>query len=310
MLTDIVADQVDVVTRGFLGLTVACARCHDHKFDPISADDYYGLAGIFFSTRILPDPGPKTAGSPMLRTHDRHPGRCSGRVRGRRSQNLAAGPGGVGEGPRPRRARPIARGLLPRLREIVQAAGSASEDSFGRPPRFRRPQLGRAAWRGDSGRRLATVRWRDVEGPRRGALLGEPSRACPGSASTRPPRSRSSLGTLTLPGRTRSTSTPGRESPAAIRWRSRRSPGVVRHRGRGSPNAEPQLRRRRDLRPLDSPRRGRLAGAGRGLRWTTARAGLVSRSSGSRSSAGDVVELVVTPRGGVQPATPRPSGSS
>ncbi len=51
----IVADEweerVDAVSRTFLGLTVACARCHDHKFDPISADDYYGLAGIFASTR-------------------------------------------------------------------------------------------------------------------------------------------------------------------------------------------------------------------------------------------------------------------
>jgi hypothetical protein len=68
MMTDIVADQVDVVGRAFLGLTIACARCHDHKFDPISNADYYGLAGIFFSTHILPDPGAKTAGSPMLRT--------------------------------------------------------------------------------------------------------------------------------------------------------------------------------------------------------------------------------------------------
>jgi hypothetical protein len=68
MLTDIVADQIDVTTRSFLGLTMACSRCHDHKFDPISNEDYYALAGIFFSTRILPNPGPKTNGSPMLRT--------------------------------------------------------------------------------------------------------------------------------------------------------------------------------------------------------------------------------------------------
>jgi hypothetical protein len=40
-------DRVDVVTRGFLGLTVACARCHDHKYDPIPQTDYYALAGIF-----------------------------------------------------------------------------------------------------------------------------------------------------------------------------------------------------------------------------------------------------------------------
>jgi hypothetical protein len=67
MLTDIVDDQIDVTSRGFLGLTMACARCHDHKFDPISTDDYYGMAGIFFSSHILPNPGAKTAGSPVLR---------------------------------------------------------------------------------------------------------------------------------------------------------------------------------------------------------------------------------------------------
>jgi mono/diheme cytochrome c family protein len=44
-------DRVDTFSRGFLGLTVACARCHDHKFDPISQRDYYALAGIFFSTK-------------------------------------------------------------------------------------------------------------------------------------------------------------------------------------------------------------------------------------------------------------------
>ena len=40
-------DQIDAVTRGFMGLTVTCARCHDHKFDPISIKDYYGLYGVF-----------------------------------------------------------------------------------------------------------------------------------------------------------------------------------------------------------------------------------------------------------------------
>ncbi len=44
-------DRVDTLSRGFLGMTVACARCHDHKFDPISQRDYYALAGIFFSTK-------------------------------------------------------------------------------------------------------------------------------------------------------------------------------------------------------------------------------------------------------------------
>jgi len=43
-------DRVDVVSRGFLGLTVACARCHDHKYDPITQRDYYALAGVFLNT--------------------------------------------------------------------------------------------------------------------------------------------------------------------------------------------------------------------------------------------------------------------
>ncbi len=46
---DIIDDRIDVVTRGTLGLTVACARCHDHKFDPIPTRDYYALYGVFQS---------------------------------------------------------------------------------------------------------------------------------------------------------------------------------------------------------------------------------------------------------------------
>ena len=67
ILTDIADDQVDVVSRSMMGLTVACARCHDHKFDPIPTKDYYGLAGIFFSTHILPKLTPKGAGENILR---------------------------------------------------------------------------------------------------------------------------------------------------------------------------------------------------------------------------------------------------
>ncbi|MDB4491664.1 DUF1549 domain-containing protein, partial [bacterium] len=49
---DIVDEQIDTFSRALLGLTVACARCHDHKFDPVSQRDYYALAGIFHSTAI------------------------------------------------------------------------------------------------------------------------------------------------------------------------------------------------------------------------------------------------------------------
>ncbi|MFP6576377.1 MAG: DUF1549 domain-containing protein, partial [Pirellulaceae bacterium] len=63
---DVIDDRIDVVTRGFLGLTVSCARCHDHKFDPLPTADYYSLYGVFASSsephqrpRIEPvsDPG-------------------------------------------------------------------------------------------------------------------------------------------------------------------------------------------------------------------------------------------------------------
>ncbi|MFO0970158.1 MAG: PSD1 and planctomycete cytochrome C domain-containing protein [Gemmataceae bacterium] len=47
---DAVDEQIDVTTQAFLGITAACARCHDHKFDPIAQKDYYALAGIFRST--------------------------------------------------------------------------------------------------------------------------------------------------------------------------------------------------------------------------------------------------------------------
>ena len=53
MQMDIVDEQVDTIGRAFLGLTLGCARCHTHKFDPIPIDDYYSLAGIFKSTRTM-----------------------------------------------------------------------------------------------------------------------------------------------------------------------------------------------------------------------------------------------------------------
>ncbi|MBI3875811.1 MAG: PSD1 domain-containing protein [Verrucomicrobia bacterium] len=64
---DIVDDQVDVTSRAFLGLTLGCARCHDHKFDPLTQRDYYGLAGFFFSSHILAKFAAPTAGEAIMR---------------------------------------------------------------------------------------------------------------------------------------------------------------------------------------------------------------------------------------------------
>ena len=47
---EIIDDRIDVVARGLMGLTMTCARCHDHKYDPISTDDYYALYGVFASS--------------------------------------------------------------------------------------------------------------------------------------------------------------------------------------------------------------------------------------------------------------------
>src|SRR5438874_3055116 len=53
---DIIDDRIDVVMRGTQGLTVGCARCHDHKYDPIPTKDYYSLYGVFYGSteRLLP----------------------------------------------------------------------------------------------------------------------------------------------------------------------------------------------------------------------------------------------------------------
>ena len=67
VVTDIVDDQIDVVGKAFLGMTLSCARCHDHKFDPMTQEDYYGLAGIFYSSRVLESVGEKGNHTKLLR---------------------------------------------------------------------------------------------------------------------------------------------------------------------------------------------------------------------------------------------------
>src|SRR5262249_43676154 len=53
MQMDIIDEQVDTIARAFMGLTMGCARCHDHKYDPFTVEDYYGLAGVFKSTQTM-----------------------------------------------------------------------------------------------------------------------------------------------------------------------------------------------------------------------------------------------------------------
>lgn len=57
LLMDTVDEQLDVAGKAFLGLTIGCARCHDHKFDPIPQSDYYALAGVFRSTSTFENTG-------------------------------------------------------------------------------------------------------------------------------------------------------------------------------------------------------------------------------------------------------------
>ncbi len=81
---DIIDDRIDVVTRGTMGLTVGCARCHDHKFDPIPTSDYYSLYGVFQNCTERTEPVADPVG-----TDDRS--RAFRKELDRRSEALRAG---------------------------------------------------------------------------------------------------------------------------------------------------------------------------------------------------------------------------
>lgn len=93
-------DRVDVVTRGVLGLTVACARCHDHKYDPITMADYYGLAGVFASTEMFNRPDSETV-EVNDKGHAKDPEQATHIVRDLNPRDLAIFPRGdaTKEGP-------------------------------------------------------------------------------------------------------------------------------------------------------------------------------------------------------------------
>ncbi len=65
---DTLDDRIDVISRGLLGMTVTCARCHDHKFDPIPTSDYYSMAGILFSSEE-----PSDGVSPLMLVDKKNP---------------------------------------------------------------------------------------------------------------------------------------------------------------------------------------------------------------------------------------------
>ncbi len=286
MLTDIVADQIDVVTRGFLGLTVACARCHDHKFDPIPAADYYGLAGIFASTKILPDPGAKTSGSPMLRTpiatraqrgaiedHKRRLAEADAAFRA----TLAAA------------RESSARSLLPRGRAIIRAVADGQEPAG--LPAFALRKWAAILAPGDAGRILARP-MADVGG-RKGVHFWS-ARPDPPWVGVNSGGEAAAIGTLTLPPRSVNLH-PGPRSPAAIRWRSPIE-GAVRVEARlgdADPNGgdgvawSVSVRKGRDRREVAS---GTVANGGS---KAIAGGGLARVDVGP----GDAIELAVAPRG-------------
>ena len=66
---DIIDDRIDLISRGLMGMTVACARCHDHKFDPIPTKDYYSLYGVFASS-MEPEVKPLIGTTPDAKDHE------------------------------------------------------------------------------------------------------------------------------------------------------------------------------------------------------------------------------------------------
>jgi uncharacterized protein DUF1549/uncharacterized protein DUF1553/cytochrome c len=222
LLTDIVDDQIDVTSRAFTGLTVACARCHDHKFDPISTKDYYALAGIFFSTHILENVGPKTNGPPMLRIplatpaevearrlHTERIAETEKRLTAARSEAYAS----------------LARALVPQTSRYLVAAweygrapAAASLPEFARARGLHPHALrGWVDYLGMGDYRLMTVPVRNVHGIAGvHAFRGEPD--CP-SLTVNSTENEVSILTFKLPPRSLSVH-PGPSSGVVLAWRS------------------------------------------------------------------------------------------
>jgi hypothetical protein len=110
LVMDVVDEQLDTIGKAILGQTIGCARCHDHKFDPIPTRDYYALAGILRNTKTLehanvskwlekplPDPPDREA---LIRLHEAKVAALEARIKEERGQVLAAGKSpSLGRGP-------------------------------------------------------------------------------------------------------------------------------------------------------------------------------------------------------------------
>jgi len=177
VLTDVVDDQVDVVGRAFLGLTVGCARCHDHKFDPIPTEDYYGLAGIFMSSHVLAEPGAKTEGSPVLRIALLS--RAEQESRRRRELRIAELGKSI-EASTVAAQRELARSLLPDTARYLAAVwdwthGSSAPGAGAPAPGAAAPSLADFAERRGL-HVFALRRWLDLLEPAGGRMLATPVR--------------------------------------------------------------------------------------------------------------------------------------
>ena len=139
---DIIDDRIDVVTRGFLALTVNCARCHDHKFDPVSTRDYYSLYGIFASSKEQ-DPPPPITPDAVNKAHEAHAAEVA-RLQGERDkivrqqvESLRAASAGL---PEPARK---ALGMVAADKPVPDEARSALEPHFPAEAASRVADLGR-----------------------------------------------------------------------------------------------------------------------------------------------------------------------
>jgi cytochrome c553 len=163
---DRIAGKVDVAGRSLFGLSIACARCHDHKFDPIPAKDFYALAGVARNTRRVegfldtdPQAGPLADGARCLRPAMRRGSRATRR----RSTH------------RPRRQNSWARRASTTRPAVALDGVAPAARSTDRIRRSRSRPMARCAWRrrAPSTARVSTPRWSAARGrprsPSRGA---------------------------------------------------------------------------------------------------------------------------------------------